>query len=178
MKVNKTRRASVAGLAAVALLGTTACSSFINDQATTAEYAASDGIVTEVGDLKLRNIALVGAEKESEGRLIGTLSSDADEALNVTITVTGEDQEFQVEPDENFELEKDENETIYANTGTELGELTEAVVEVDGEASDVKIPVLSGTKKEYRDFLPTELSESDLTDHLHSDEEEEDDGHH
>lgn len=147
------RKAAVAGLAAVALLGATGCSA-INEQATTLQYAPSDGIVADVGDVELRNIALVTSEPDAESRYIGTLSSTTGEPLEVSITVAGTQTRFSVPAEESLILEDPANEQIIPSSGGFPGSMVDATVEVNGESETVGITVLDGTLEEYREFVP------------------------
>ncbi|MEO9249171.1 hypothetical protein ABDK96_15930 [Citricoccus nitrophenolicus] len=168
------RKASVAGLAAVALLGATGCSA-INQQATTLQYAPSDGIVANVGDAELRNIALITAAPDAEARYIGTLSSDSGEPLEVSITVAGTQTRFNVPAEESLILEDPANEQIIPSAGRP-GTLVDATVEVDGESETVGITILDGTLEEYREFVPGG-ADPDADDHLYATPAAEEGGH-
>ncbi len=158
------RKASVAGLAAAALLGATGCSA-INPQATTLEYAPSDGIVADVGDAELRNIALVTSEPESEARYIGTLASASGEPLEVAITVDGTTTRFSVPGEETLMLEDPANEQVIPSSGGAPGEIVDATVEVDGTSETVGITILNGTLEEYKEYVPGGADEN-VDDHL------------
>lgn len=167
VKATTIRRASVAGLAALALLGTTACSA-VNLQATTLEYAPSDGVQANVDNVQLRNIALIAAKENGAGRFIGSLSTSDGEPAEVTITVNGESFDFSVPGNlENLMLEAEENETVVTNIGGHPGGMVDAEVSVNGTTEPLRISVLSAALPEYRDFLPEEVSEGELTDHLY-----------
>ena len=62
--------------------GVTGCGA-INEQATTIQYAASDGIVLNVGDLDVRNLMLVTKSATDEARLLGSLVNDTDTAQSL-----------------------------------------------------------------------------------------------
>ncbi|MFC7401971.1 hypothetical protein [Citricoccus sp. GCM10030269] len=147
------RNAAVAGLAAVALLGATGCSA-INQQATTMQYSPSDGIVADVGDAQLRNVALVTSAPDAEARYIGSLASASGEPLDLTITVNGTQTRFNVPGDRSLQLEDPANEQIIPDAGVRPGEIVDATVEVDGTSETVGITVLNGTLPEYRPFVP------------------------
>lgn len=152
------RNAAVAGLAAVALLGATGCSA-INPQATTIQYAPSDGVVANVGEAELRNIALVTSEPNAEARYIGTIAADTSEQdLDVSITVAGTETQFTVPAGESLTLEDPANERIIPDSGGFPGGMVEATVEVTGggetATEQVDITILDGTLPEYRPFVP------------------------
>ncbi|MGM7672184.1 hypothetical protein [Microbacterium sp. A93] len=169
------RKAAVAGLAAAALLGATGCSA-INEQATSLHYAPSDGIVAEVGDAELRNIALVTSAPDTESRYIGTLSSASGEPLEVSITVDGTQTRFSVPGDESLILEDPANEQVIPSAGGSPGEIVDATVEVDGESETVGITILDGTLEEYREYVPGGADPS-ADDHLYETPAAEEGGH-
>ncbi|NUL44289.1 hypothetical protein F7P69_03640 [Cellulosimicrobium funkei] len=171
-----TRNAAVAGLAAVALLGATGCSA-VNMQATTLQYAPSDGIVADVGDAQLRNIALISTEPESESRYIGSLASASGEPLEVSITVDGTQTRFSVPGDESLHLEDPANEQIIPSSGGRPGTLVDATVEVDGVSETVGITILDGTLEEYRPFVPGGAEDS-VDAHLYETPAADEGGHH
>lgn len=166
MKVQTFRRGALAALAAAVLAGTTACSA-INDQATTMVYSPSDGVQTNVGDLEVRNLAIISNEPNAEGRFIGTLASASGQALTATITINNETFTFNVPGDEPLQLEDEQNETIVTNTGSEPGLLVPTQVTTGGETEDLPVSVLSGTLPEYRDFAPQEIDDEEQVSHLY-----------
>jgi hypothetical protein len=147
------RNAAMVGLAAVALLGATGCSA-INQQATTLQYAPSDGIVANVGDVELRNLALVTNSADSEARYIGSLASSSGEPLEVSITVNGTETLFSVPGNESLVLEEEANQQVIPSTGEFPGGLVDATVEVGDTSEVVGVTVLNGTLPEYRPFVP------------------------
>ncbi|MEW1981589.1 hypothetical protein AB0333_11780 [Citricoccus sp. NPDC079358] len=169
-----TRNAAVAGLATVALLGATGCSA-VNMQATTLQYAPSDGIVANVGDAQLRNIALITTDPEAEARYIGTLASASGEPLEVSITVDGTQTRFSVPGEDSLKLEDPANEQIIPSAGRP-GTLVDATVEVDGVSETVGITILDGTLEEYRPFVPGG-AEPSVDDHLYVTPAAEEGGH-
>lgn len=150
------RNAAVAGLAAVALLGATGCSA-INQQATTLQYAPSDGIVANVGDAELRNVALITSGPDAEARYIGTIAADTSaENLEVSITVAGTETKFSVPAGESLKLEDPANAQVIPSSGGFPGGMVEATVEVTGGTvtEQVDVTILDGTLPEYRPFVP------------------------
>ena len=147
------RRTAVVGLAAAALLGATGCSA-INQQATTLQYAPSDGVVENVGDAELRNVALVTSGADAEARYIGTLASATGEPLEVSITVDGTTTRFSIPGDDTLELEDPANEQVIPSAGAAPGEIVDAAVDAGGESQTVGITVLNGTLDEYKPFVP------------------------
>lgn len=152
------RNAAVAGLTAVALLGATGCSA-VNQQATTLQYAPSDGVVANVGEAELRNLALVTSGPDTESRYIGTIAADTSEQdLEVSITVDGTETLFSVPAGTSLILEDPANEQVIPSSGGFPGGMAEATVEVsDGTESvmeQVDVTILDGTLPEYRPYVP------------------------
>lgn len=174
-KATRTRSIAAVGLAAAALLGATGCSA-INPQATTIDYAPSDGIVETVGDAEVRNLLLVSGERDAEGRYIGSVANSSEEPIEVSLTVNGTTTRVSVPGGEVLSLETSENEHVIPSTGTFPGGMAQGTIEVDGESQDVKIPVLDGTLPEYREFVPGGADES-ATEHLYQDEDADEGGH-
>ena len=174
-KATRTRRLAAVGLAAAALLGATGCSA-INPQATTVEYAPSDGIIANVGDAQVRNLLLVSSEPEAEGRYIGSVTNSSQEPIEVVLTVDGTATRLSIPGGETLSLEDSENEHVIPSTGTAPGGMAEGTIEVDGQTQDVKVPVLDGTLPEYREFVPGGADER-ATEHLYHDESEDEGGH-
>lgn len=174
------RNAAVAGLAAVALLGATGCSA-INQQATTLQYSPSDGIVANVGDAELRNIALVTSGPDTEARYIGTIAADtAEDDLEVAITVDGTETLFSIPAGESRKLEDPANEQVIPSSGGFPGGMVEATVEVTGGSEtateQVDITILDGTLPEYRPFVPGG-ADPNATEHLYQTPAAEEGGH-
>ena len=174
-KATRTRRIAAVGLAAAALLGATGCSA-INPQATTIEYAPSDGIIANVGNAQVRNLLLISSDPEAEGRYIGSVTNSSEEPIEVVLTVNGTATRLSVPGGETLSLEDSENEHVIPNTGTIPGGMAQGTVEVDGQSQDVQIPVLDGTLPEYREFVPGGADDS-ATEHLYLNESEDEGGH-
>ncbi|WP_336704658.1 hypothetical protein [Micrococcus terreus] len=173
-KVTRRRLAAV-GLATAALLGATGCSA-INPQATTIDYAPSDGIVETVGDAEVLNLLLVSGERDAEGRYIGSVANSSEEPIEVSLTVNGTTTRVSVPGGEVLSLETSENEHVIPSTGTFPGGMAQGTIEVDGQSQDVQIPVLDGTLPEYREFVPGGVDDS-VTEHLYLNESEDEGGH-
>ena len=173
-KVTRRRLAAV-GLATAALLGATGCSA-INPQATTIEYAPSDGIIATVGEAEVRNLLLVSGESEAEGRYIGSVANSSEEPIEVSLTVNGTTTRVSVPGGEVLSLETSENEHVIPSTGTFPGGMAQGTIEVDGQSQDVQIPVLDGTLPEYREFVPGGADDS-ATEHLYLNQSEDEGGH-
>lgn len=82
---NRGRRAVAAAALAMLALGLTSCSA-INQQATTLQYAASDGIVLNIADLEVRNMMLVAKSANDEARLIGSVLNNTATAQTLDLS--------------------------------------------------------------------------------------------
>ncbi|GLB68781.1 hypothetical protein [Arthrobacter mangrovi] len=150
---NRVQRALAVGTAALALLGSAGCST-INDQATTYSYAASDGIVANVGPILLRNLMLVAADGDSQARVLGTASNTSDSPVQLTVTGTGGTASVTVPANGQIRFEQDENETIVDTPGADPGALVNIDVKVNSESTELGVPVLDGALAEYKPFVP------------------------
>ena len=170
MKVNKTRRNVFAGLALTAILGTTGCSA-INPQATTFEYAPSDGTQTTVsaddtatGDIvEFLNIGVITNDANDSGRLMGTIHNKSANRQNVELEINNETFEFTLSGNEQLKLEDEE--IILERVGTEPGGLADGIATAFGNSSDFYVSVLPPTLEEYRDLYPDDLNEQEQIEH-------------
>lgn len=157
------RRTAAASIAVVAAVGMTGCSA-ANYMATTHEYSASDGVKTDLEQVKFRHVALVTDAEGNPARVIGAVANGGTEDAEVGIDVDGETFEFTVPAGDSVSLEHDE-EFIVPAAEAGPGSFHEISVEVDGAAQQLVVSVLDGVLKEYRDLLPDGFDES-TTEHL------------
>lgn len=150
---NRVQRALVAGAAALALLGTAGCSA-ISEQATTFSYAASDGIVADIGPIDLRNLMILAADAESQGRVLGTAANNSDSPVQLSLAVAGSTASVTVPANGQIRFEQDENETTLSNPGGIPGSIVDVTVQVNSDSEVVGVPVLDGTLPEYAEFVP------------------------
>lgn len=158
------KRAFASAAAMAVLLGTTSCST-INEQATTKVYSPSDGVVADIGDAKLRNLAFITDDAEAPARVIGTIGNETDSNLNVTFSVDGEKVSTQIAPNEPTNLEDEE---LVVKKAGDPGSLIPVKVTVNGTTEDLNVPVLSSALKEYSELNPGERP-TDIVDHLEHD---------
>lgn len=156
------RRAVAAAALAVLALGVTSCGA-INEQATTFQYAASDGIVLDVADLSVRNLMLVTKSANDEARLLGSIVNNTatDQTLNVKVS-TGS-ASIKVPAKTAVVLEDDANETLLPATGVMPGAQAPATLAVGGSSDEVRIPVIDGTLVEYREYVPGGFDSTQLS---------------
>src|SRR5699024_7407996 len=120
VKVINTRRKVLADLAAAAVLGTTGCSA-INPQATTFEYATSDGTLPTVAPHdsapensdrgKFLNIGVVTDSADGSGQLFGAIHNSSDSSQEVGLQVNDETFSFSVDAYDTLDL-ADEDATV------------------------------------------------------------------
>lgn len=157
--MNRARRgkmALTAGALAVGLLTVSGCG-YITPQQTTAQYAASDGIVANLGPLKLSNFMVISAGAEQPGRVLGAVYNSSSQP--VTLTVRGaEGSQTQVPvPANSYTLLNDSSdEAILSTTGGPAGSLVDLQISENGTnvSETVKVPVLDTTLEEYKGYLP------------------------
>ena len=150
---NRGRRVVAAAALAMLSLGVTSCGA-INEQATTFQYAASDGIVLNVGELEIRNLMLVTKSATDEARLIGSLVNTTAAAQTLDLTLSTGSVSINVPAKSVVSLEKTENAKILPSTGVLPGAQAEATLSVGSGSADVSIPVIDGTLEEYREYVP------------------------
>lgn len=145
---------SVAAGAVLMMLGVSGCS-FTAEQFTATPYAASDGIVKDVGPLLLRNILIVGSDDEAAGRLIGTVFNTSDDPVELSIQAGTASTNITIDGQGEFRFE-DETADDGTLEGLEdiPGSLVDVEFGVEGEDATFQVPVLDGTLEEYREFVP------------------------
>ncbi len=164
MTAQKNRGRRVVAVAALAMLtfGVTSCSA-INQQATTLHYAASDGIVLNVGDLDVRNLMLITNSATDEARVLGSLVNDTDQAMTLEMKLSTGSTSVKVPAKSVVDFEKDKNKTLLTSTGVAPGAQARATLSVGPNSDEAKIPVIDGTLEEYREFVPGGFDPSELS---------------
>ncbi|WP_396277885.1 hypothetical protein [Glutamicibacter creatinolyticus] len=162
---------ALAGLA----LGVTGCGA-INQQETTTNYAPSDGIVADVADAKVRNLLLVTNAEHQEARLIGSVVNNSDSSLTLSVKA-GNASAVKIPVDASGTVKLESKEFVVDGLNVAPGEHAEATLSTEGESVETSIPVVDGTLKEYREFVPGGFEQS-TTDHLTPSEQPEHGGSH
>ncbi|WP_181578390.1 hypothetical protein [Arthrobacter sp. AQ5-05] len=150
---NRGRRVVAAAALAMLTLGVTSCGA-INEQATTFQYAASDGIVLNVGDLDVRNLMLITKSATDEARVLGSLVNDTDAAQSLELKLSTGSVTIAVPAKSVVQLEKKENEKLLPSTGVAPGAHAKATLTVGSNSDEVGVPVIDGTLEEYRQYVP------------------------
>src|SRR5687768_11726413 len=83
---NRAQRGKLALTAAALGIGllTSGCG-YINSQQTNEQYQASDGIVTDLGPLKLSNFMIVSNGEDEPGRVIGAVYNSSSQDVKLTV---------------------------------------------------------------------------------------------
>ena len=150
----RVQQALVAGSAVLALLGATGCSA-TSLQATTLEYAASDGIVENVGPVQLRNILIITSGEGEPGTLLGTMFNESDSPVQVSIDAGNESSQITIEANGKYVFEDEVDDDGTLQDVSEIpGALVDLEFTVDSESETFRVPVLDGTLEEYREFVP------------------------
>ena len=119
-------------------------------------YAPSDGVQSEVGDLKSRNLMFI---RNEAGRaiLIGTFVNASQNELMAAIET--EDAaggtlrfDFSIEPGGVYDLGYNGNPGIVLNVDEIAGAMRNIFISAGGDPMGKLVPVLDGTLEEYRPF--------------------------
>lgn len=146
------KRAGATAAIAAAVLSATGCG-YIHQQPTTIHYAASDGVHANVADAEFRNLMVIAKDKDSAGRLLGTIINSSDQELNVMISAGNATASVTVPANGKVQLEK--KETLLNPVGKAPGELLEDTKLAAGpQSTTANIPVLDGTLEEYKQYMP------------------------
>jgi hypothetical protein len=119
-------------------------------------YAPSDGVQSEVGDLKSRNLMFI---RNEEGRavLIGSFVNSSQNELMASIQTedaAGESIrfDFSVEPGGVYDLGYNGNPGIVLDVQEIAGAMRNVFISAGGDPMGKLVPVLDGTLEEYRPF--------------------------
>ena len=159
---NRARRAVAAAALAVLALGVTSCGA-INQQATTMQYAASDGIVVNVADLEVRNLMFVSKGANDEARAIGSIINNTAAAQTLTLKTATGSATVSVPAKTVVKLEDDANKTTLPALGVLPGEQATTTISVGSSSDEVQVPIVDGTLEEYRQYVPGGFDPSELS---------------
>ena len=151
-----TTRSRRAVVPAVALaLALTGCSA-TNTITTQADYAASDGVRAELGDLRLGNLLVLTSAEGEVGTLIGSVTNDGSQDAAVDITVGESTTALAVDARSTVVLGSQDGEQVeIESVPAPPGAFVAVTVTSDvGGTMTVRVPVLDGTLPEYADLVP------------------------
>ena len=158
----KARRAASIALAGALLLGTSGCTLFAV-QGTLVHYEPSDGVGTQVGDLKFRNI--IGLSDDGKDvALVFTVINAGDNAKKLSVQFTDGDGDKQVvtltvKGHESLGIgARGEDDLVLRGADTTVGGLLPVYLQYGDEpGQQVLVPVLDGSTAAYSDLLPSPL---------------------
>ena len=150
------KMAMAAAALSIGLLGLTGCG-YVNEQQTSVQYVASDGIRADVGPVQLRNMLIVSAGEQQPGRVIGAVYNSSSNDVTVTLKgAEGAQTEVPVKKNSYTLLNQSTDAAILSTSGGKPGSLVDVQVTESGTNVNktVKVPVVDGTLKEYVAYLP------------------------
>lgn len=154
--ISRKRRAALATIAAVAMLSVTGCG-YVTKQATTIEYAASDGVNGEVGPLELRNMLVIAEDADEPGRITGAVYNNSDEEVQLTMAgPDGGQARLTVPANGEYFIDNDAPPEIIEPAGAKPGALSLVTFETSGASEDLTVPVVDDTFPRYATLMPTE----------------------
>lgn len=153
---SRMRRAALVTTTAAALLSVTGCG-YVTQQATTIEYAASDGVNGHVGPLDLRNMLVVAAAEDEPGRISGAVYNNSNEEVELTMSgPDGGEARLTVPANGEYFIDNDAEPEIIEPAGAPPGALSQVTFETSGASQDLTLPVLDDTFPRYATMIPTE----------------------
>lgn len=119
-------------------------------------YAPSDGVQSEIGELKTRNLMFI---RNEAGRaiLIGTFVNSSQNELMASIETNDAAGDtvrfdFSIEPGGVFDLGYNGNPGIVLDVSEIAGSMRNVFISAGGDPEGKLVPVLDGTLGEYRPF--------------------------
>ena len=152
------KRAGAGVAIAAALISATGCG-YIYTQPTTPQYAASDGVKADLNGVELRNIMMVSSGKGADGRLLGTILNKSDHDITVTFAFPSGEKSVKVAKGQQVRLESNDSQVIVPKISQTPGEtLANTQVSSNDQSTNLNIPILDGTLKEYASYMPNAAS--------------------
>lgn len=155
----KARLVSAVVLASAVALSTAGCG-FITPQATSYEYAPSDGVNVTAGSVKVRNALIITNEDASTFNLSMTVVNEDQSAhdLSVTLVIDSERTSKQITVESGLtefgNAEDGQEQIVFNDLDLKAGQTALAYFEVTGvEPVEQYIPVLDGTLPEYKPLV-------------------------
>jgi hypothetical protein len=152
--MNRVQRAFVAGAGVLALLATAGCSA-VNEQATTRHYSASDGIVTSVGPVNVRNMLIVAEDANGTGRFLGTVVNTSDSPVQLSLTAASASTSVTIPADGQVKFEDEKYSTTLEPAGGDPGAVVPVTLKVNSASTEAEVPVVDGSLAEYSQYIQT-----------------------
>lgn len=155
----KARLVSAIVLAGAVSLGVSGCG-FVTPAATTYEYAPSDGVSANVGEVLVRNALIVVDDSNSNFNLAMTTVNDGKKAseLEISIVIKGarDSKTVTAEPGATQfgNAKQGQEQIVFTDLKAKAGQTVVAYFSADG-GPEVKqyVPVLGGELKEYKPLV-------------------------
>ena len=153
MQIKKLTALLTTVLAVVALSG---CS-LSRNVASLDPYSPSDGVVSDIGSLKARNLLLIKAEG-TQAILIGSFVNSSSTAIKANIQTLDQNNnrtvfQFEVGPMQKYDLGYGGNDGILLDIAEGPGSMHTIFVSDGINPIELDVPVLDGSLQEYRPFL-------------------------
>lgn len=173
-------------LAAISALVLSACS-LTTEVATQKEYASSDGIRVDLGDVTVENLYfLTDGSEASDAVVYALVSNNSGEEVNVTFEAESADGvawEWDVALDphgtQNTAWDEDADDTsnkitepLMTGVDFETGTNVDVRISSGSDVEEARVPVLSACAHGYDEFYPEELNCPDRSDEMPDEDED------
>lgn len=154
----RTRIVTSVVVAALVLLGTTACN-FVAPQATLKDYDPSDGVSATIGNVKVLNTMVISEDGE-EGNLVTSVVNNGSDRVQLNLQYesgsTKVNKKFAVGAGHTQKVgTPDGMQLILEGIDAKPGDLMPIYIQYGNEeGKQLLVPVLDGTLDEYADLLP------------------------
>lgn len=155
MKPSKTTRARAGALSLIAVIATAGCS-FTSPFQTEKPMSLGDGVMLDLGDLEVRNLAIVTGKAGDDATLTGTVgnSGSEDAKLQVLAQEGADPLEATIPANSVVTLSTDGEKLTVPGLDVAPGSMTEVAVRATGaDLTPVTIPVLDPAGY-YEDYAP------------------------
>jgi len=150
----KTRIVPAIALAVGVALGATGCGMLV-PQATTYEYAPSDGINVDLPGVSVRNLLVLQEDGDANVVFTGVNSGEEQVRMSIKFVQDGSQiaqRTFDIEPGLNT-FGVDAPETVSLD-GVQTGSMVTAFIEGGGQEFEREVPVLGSELEEYSELVP------------------------
>jgi hypothetical protein len=156
--LNRAQRVAVVAALGASMLAVSGCT-YTNPQATTEISTVADGVNASLGRLDLRNLLVISAGKDKEGRLIGAVANGSDQEIQLTITgAAGSRIQFSIPSHGSYTLDKSTEAAVLSKVSEMPGSLEPLKFSQNGQtgpqSADLSVPVFDGTLPEYAAYVP------------------------
>lgn len=148
MKPNQLHRWRIAAALCVVPLLTASCSSAGSDN----WKAVANGVNGDAVPIEIRSMLIVSTEAGQPGRLPGTLLNDSED--DVDVVISDSDDTISVSVPAKGSHPFDTQPATLDTVADIPGSLVSVSVEAGTDQADLEVPVMDGSLKEYRPYLP------------------------